>query len=89
MLPHQEAHAPPVRDATWHTMLCVMRVRCRAGNQTTVHQVLCEIVVSATVQARCVDLSQTAALDPAVKDVPVAADARVALDMGKDGGDAL
>ena len=66
-----------------------MRIRRRAGNQATVHQVLREIVTRSAVQARRVDLGQAATLDPAVQDVPVAADIGIALDMGKDGDEAL
>src|SRR5450756_3178802 len=73
----------------WRTTDCVMCIRRRASNQATIHQVAGEVVASGVVQARCIDLSKTATLDPAVQDVPVAADVRICLLYTSDAADDL
>jgi len=66
-----------------------MRVRRCAGYESTIHQVLGNIVTPAAVQARRIDLGKAAALDPTLQDVPVTANVRVALDVGKDRDETL
>lgn len=66
-----------------------MCIRRRASYKPTIHRVLYEVVASGTVEARCIDLGKAATLDPAVQDVPIAADVDVALDVGEDRRDAL